>query len=103
VRDLLSGYQAAYGNLDARLAKQIWPSVDERALARAFNGLESQTVTLDTCDVTVDAARAVASCRGSATYVTRIGRRISHTESRQWTFVLEKSAERWVIGAVEVH
>lgn len=102
VRDLLSGYQAAYKNLDARFAKQIWPSVDERALARAFNGLESQTVTLDTCDFTVEAVRAVASCSGSATYVTRIGRRSSHTESRQWTFVLEKSAERWVIGTVEV-
>lgn len=103
VRELLASYQAAYGRLDARFAKEIWPSVDERALARAFSGLESQTVTFDTCDLTVSGARAVASCRGNATFMTRIGRRNSHTESRQWTFLLEKSAERWVIGAVQIH
>jgi hypothetical protein len=101
VRDLLSGYQAAYGTLDAALAKQIWPSVDQRALARAFNSLESQSVTFETCDLTVNDAQAIASCRGNATYVTRIGNR-SHTETRQWTFLLEKSAERWVIGAVQI-
>jgi hypothetical protein len=102
VRDLLSGYQAAYASLDAHLAKQIWPAVDERALERAFNALESQTVTFDTCDLTLNDRRAVASCRGRATYVTRIGRRSSHTESRQWTFLLEKPAERWIIGAVQI-
>jgi hypothetical protein len=102
VRDLLSGYQAAYASLDARRAKQIWPAVDERALERAFNALESQTVTFDTCDLTLNDRRAVASCRGRATYVTRIGRRSSHTESRQWTFLLEKPAERWIIGEVQI-
>jgi hypothetical protein len=102
VRDLLVGYRAAYERLDARLAKQVWPGVDEGALARAFDGLESQTVTFETCNLTVSDARAVASCRGTATYVTRLGRRSSRTESRQWTFLLEKSAERWVIGAVQI-
>jgi hypothetical protein len=102
VRDLLAGYRTAYERLDARLAKQVWPAVDERALARAFDALESQTVTFETCSVSVGEERAVASCRGSATYVTRMGRRTSHTEPRQWTFQLEKSPQRWVIGGVQV-
>jgi hypothetical protein len=102
VRDLLAGYRTAYERLDARLAKQVWPAVDERALARAFDALESQTVTFDTCSMSVGEERAVATCRGSATYVTRMGRRTSHTEPRQWTFQLEKSPQRWVIGGVHV-
>jgi len=102
VRRLLAGYQAAYENRDAQLAKALWPAVDERALARAFEGLEAQTVTFDRCDLTVSDMRAVASCRGTATYTTRIGRRSSHTENRLWTFRLEKSAEQWLIDAVEI-
>ena len=101
-RDLLSGYRTAYESLDARLAKQVWPAVDERALARAFDGLESQAVTFDTCSVSPGDDRVVASCRGTATYVTRMGRRTSHTERRQWTFQLEKSGPGWVIESVEV-
>jgi hypothetical protein len=101
-RDLLAGYRTAYERLDAQLAKQVWPAVDERALARAFEGLESQTVTFDTCSVTPGNDRVVASCRGSATYVTRMGHRISQTERRQWTFQLERSPQQWIIESVEI-
>ena len=102
VRDLLASYRAAYERLDAVLAKRIWPGVDQGALARAFEGLESQTVTFDSCSLTASSnAGAVASCRGRATYVTRLGHRSSHSENRQWTFRLQRSAERWTIAAVE--
>ena len=101
-RDLLAGYRTAYERLDAQLAKEVWPTVDERALARAFHGLESQTVTFDTCTMTPGTDRATASCRGSATYVTRMGHRISQTERRQWTFRLGRSPEQWIIESVEI-
>lgn len=100
-RDLLAGYQTAYERLDARLAKQVWPAVDEGALARAFNALEAQTVTFERCNASLGADRGIASCSGSATYVTGMGHRTSFTERRQWTFLFEKADERWVIGAVE--
>jgi hypothetical protein len=101
-RDLLAGYRTAYERRDARLAKQVWPAVDEGALARAFDALESQAVTFDTCSVSPGSDHVVASCRGTATYVTRMGHRTSHTERRQWTFQLEKSGPGWVIESVEV-
>lgn len=100
-RDLLAGYRTAYEQLDARLAKQVWPAVDESALARAFNALEAQTVTFEACKASLGSDRGIASCSGSATYVTGMGHRTRFTERRQWTFLLEKADERWVIGAVE--
>jgi hypothetical protein len=101
VRELLARYRAAYEALDARLAKEIWPTVDERALSRAFDGLDSQRVTFDACDVAVTDGRAVASCRGSASYVTRVGNRSVYMPGRQWGFEMQKSAERWVIASVQ--
>ena len=101
IRELLTRYRAAYEALDARSAKHIWPSVDERALARAFDGLNSQTVTFDACDLAVSGARASVSCRGSASYVTRIGNRSVHTAGRQWNFQMQKSADQWQIASVQ--
>jgi hypothetical protein len=58
-------------------------------------------VTFDACDVAVVDARAVASCRGSASYVTRIGNRSIETPGREWTFTMQKSADQWVIDSVQ--
>jgi len=101
VRDVLARYRAAYEHLDARSAKKVWPSVDERALARAFDGLESQAVTFERCNVDAGDGRAIASCRGSATYVRRVGNKSLQAQSREWTFVLHKAADGWLIQAVQ--
>ena len=53
VRSILSRYRSAYDRLDATAAKDIWPSVNERALARAFEGLESQEVEFSSCRLAV--------------------------------------------------
>lgn len=102
VRDLLARYRTAYEQLDARLAKQIWPSVDERALARAFDGLESQAMRFESCNVDVGEGRAAAFCRGTATYVRRVGNKSSQTQGREWTFVLRKAERGWFIQAVQM-
>src|SRR5262249_4127091 len=45
VRRTLQQYKTAYDALDARSARAVWPVVNERALARAFDGLQSQNLT----------------------------------------------------------
>jgi hypothetical protein len=42
---------AADEGLDARNAQAVWPGVNQAALARAFDGLESQSLTFDQPDL----------------------------------------------------
>ncbi len=95
IRTTLADLRAAYSQLDADAARRVWPSVDAAALARAFDGLQSQELRFDRCDVTVRGARARAACTGEAIYVPRIGDPAAST--RVWTFELARRRERWTI------
>ena len=97
VQAALQRYASAYSRLDARAAQAVWPSVDARALERAFEGLESQSLALDRCELDVGQTLATADCRGTATYVRRIGSKAPRTEPRAWTFNLRKSGDSWHI------
>jgi hypothetical protein len=101
VAQVLNQYARAYGQLDAGAARAVWPSVDERALARAFAGLASQDVSFDSCDIDVRGATANASCRGRAKYVGKIGTREERSESRQWRFELRRDGDAWKIETAE--
>jgi hypothetical protein len=100
IRAVLSRYEAAYTGLDAAAARAVWPAVDERALARAFNNLESQRITLDQCDVAVDGASARAECHGSASWVPKVGGG-GRTQARRWTFDLRQAGGGWQIVRAE--
>jgi hypothetical protein len=100
VRAVLSRYEAAYSGLDAAAARAVWPAVDERALARAFNNLQSQRVSLNQCDVSVSGASARAECDGSATWVPKVGGS-GRTESRRWLFDLRQASGAWQIVRAE--
>jgi hypothetical protein len=102
VQAVLARYALAYERLDASAVKDIWPTVDERALARAFSDLDAQSIVFDACDLTIAGTRATASCRGTARYATSVGKRNNVTQTRQWTFLLERSPERWQIQQVQV-
>ena len=93
--------QLAYEQRDASLAKAVWPTVNERALARAFDGLRSQSVTFDSCWMNVFSVSADVECRGVTTYVPRVGGQYQRTESRQWTFRVEKGDNHWLITSAE--
>lgn len=96
VRNVLSRFESAYSSLSASAAHQVWPSVDVRSLRRAFDGLESQQVSLGTCSISVAASTARAECSGSATWTPKIGggRR---TEARRWEFDLTRAEGAWRI------
>jgi len=94
----LKQYERAYEQLDANAVRAVWPSVDTRALARAFHDLKSQALVFDRCDVSLATARAArAACRGRATYETRAGEQSARTEHLEWTFQLQKMNEEWRI------
>lgn len=93
--------QLAYEQRDARLAKAVWPTVNERALARAFEGLRSQRVTFDRCRMNVVSVSADVECRGVMNYVPRVGSQDPRTESRQWTFRVRKGDDQWLITNAE--
>jgi hypothetical protein len=101
VEEVLRRYALAYGALDASAAREVWPSVDERALARAFDGLASQSVSFDNCQIDVHGATANASCRGQASYVGKVGRGAPRTEPRTWRFELRRDGETWKIANAE--
>jgi len=93
----LQQYRTAYERLDARQAQTVWPGVNEAALARAFAGLDSQTLTFDGCRTNVQGDEAVATCQGRMRYVPKIGSREPRVEPRTWTFVLKRSGTDWKI------
>jgi hypothetical protein len=98
VRSVVERYQAAYERLDASLVHDVWPGVNEAALARAFDGLESQTLTFRACDVQLRGAVATVLCTGSTRYVPKIGSREPHVDPLTWTFTLRKRAnDEWQI------
>ncbi len=99
IRTTLAELQAAYAQLDAGAAREVWPSVDVDALARAFDGLKSQELRFDHCDVTVDGARAQAACIGEAVYMPKVDNAASSSDPRAWTFELTRTRERWTIAS----
>jgi hypothetical protein len=96
VRAVLRRYETAYSNLDAEAASVVWPGVNRGALARAFEGLAAQQVSLGSCDVTVSGPAARATCSGSATWQPKVGGGV-RTEPRRWSFDLRKNGEAWRI------
>jgi hypothetical protein len=101
IQRTLGQYRSAYGLLDAEAARAVWPSVDVRALARAFDSLTSQQLAFESCQFDIDGAAATAQCRGSATYTPKVGSRGPKLEARQWTFQLRKVDEGWKIQSAQ--
>jgi hypothetical protein len=100
VRATLGRYEAAYSALDTTAASAVWPTVDRRALERAFDSLASQRVTLNICEVGVDGQRARANCSGRATWTPKVGGG-TQTQARQWTFDLRRADGGWQIVKVD--
>jgi hypothetical protein len=101
IRSVLNRYEAAYNRLDAAAAGAVRPSVDRQALARAFEGLASQTVKLGTCEVKVAGALAQAACTGMARWTPKIGGQ-TQSAARHWRFDLKKTGADWIIVSATI-
>jgi hypothetical protein len=102
VRDTLSRYADAYNTLDAAAAERVWPGVNRASLARAFDALASQHVSLGDCRIGLNGATARASCSGTTTWAPKVGDGTPRREGRQWTFDLVRSGESWQIVSARV-
>jgi hypothetical protein len=101
IEAVLGRYASAFNSLDAQRAKAVWPTVNERNLDRAFDGLEQQQFDLGDCDIRVTAPKAVASCDGTARFTPKVGSRKMRVERRQWTFRLQATGQSWTIESVD--
>jgi len=103
ILEVLREYETAVGHKDPLAAKAVWPALDDRALARAFNDLQSHSLELQGCGVTVAHANAAsATCQGVATYLPKIGRRKPISASHEWTFNLSKTGGDWQIESAAI-
>ena len=101
VRATLLRYESAYSRLDAEAAGAVWPGLDRKALARAFEGLASQQITLGSCEVRIVGETAIADCAGSARWTPKVGGK-SHREARRWQFRLRSADDGWQILSASV-
>lgn len=102
VQRALDRYATAYSRLDANAAQQVWPSVNREALARAFDDLSLQQVSLGNCQIDVHGEAAHAACAGTATWAPKVGGREPKTEARNWNFELMKAGTAWQIVSARV-
>ena len=96
----LRDYEQAYKALDVQATAAIWPSVDRRALARAFATIKSQGLAFEQCDVQVVDSVATARCRGTIQYVRRIGSPVPRSAHQQWLFRMRKLGDEWKIDEI---
>jgi hypothetical protein len=96
IRGVLGEYARAYERLDVRGAKALNPSLDDRALKKAFAGLEAQQLRLADCDVSIRGRAANVQCVAEATYHTRVGSRML-ARKQLWTFDLSRHDNGWEI------
>ena len=97
---VLGRYRSAFNRLDASSASAVWPSVDEKSLAKAFERIENQNVAFDSCEIEIGGVDAQANCRGTARYVPKVGSRAPRDEARRWKFNLRRTGDGWVIDQV---
>jgi hypothetical protein len=100
VRRTLRSYEDAYENLDVARTAEVWPTVDRRALSRAFDTLKSQGLEFESCAITVTGARATAQCRGTLQFVRKVGNPLPLTTEQQWVFTMRRLGAEWKIDQV---
>jgi hypothetical protein len=100
VRTALHSYEQAYEALDVAATAAVWPSVDRRALARAFDTLKYQGLNFKSCAITVMDATAIARCRGTLEIVRKIGSSMPLTAEQEWVFKMRRLGKDWKIDDV---
>jgi hypothetical protein len=100
VLETLREYARAYQALDVKATAAVWPSVDRRALTRAFSTLKSHQLELEDCRVTIADASALSQCRGIVEYVRKVGSSTPRTAHQELVFKMRKLGSDWFIDEV---
>jgi hypothetical protein len=94
IRRTLQRYRDAY---NAQSARAIPATVGTASLASAVDGLQTQSIVFDACQMEVRGSSAMAICRGAARFLVKSGKREPRTERRVWSFTLNKIDGDWTI------
>ena len=86
-----------------RAAVELWPTVDQGALTRAFAGHVRQNVHFNRCDIDASEARGSAVCVGTVRYLPSVRGAIEQEDPITWTFDLARSGEDWRITGLSAH
>jgi len=97
VLDTVEEYAQALEQLDVGATALLWPSVDRRALGRAFASLKSQEVEFEDCSVALADTSATARCQGTTQYVAKVGPSTPRTGRYEWLFKMRKRSDTWTI------
>lgn len=100
VRAVLARFESAYSSLNAPAAQAVWPTVDVRALGRAFDSLQAQQISLGDCAIALNGQRARADCRGTMSWTPKIGGG-NRSQARRWQFELATAGGTWQIVRAE--
>ena len=100
VRRTLLSYEEAYEELDVTAAADVWPSVDRRALSRAFATLKSQGLDFESCAITVSDSQATVACHGTLQVVRKVGNTVPLKADQHWLFKMRRLAGMWKIDEV---
>ena len=90
-----------YSDLDADAVASIYPKLDRKALARAFQTLNWQQILFDECRILVGGTTADATCAGTVLWTPKVGRGWSE-QRREWRFALNEVDGRWSIRDVKI-
>ena len=94
----LNRYAQALSDMDVRQVMRLWPTVDQRALADAFQTLDKYRVVINACGFDVDRADTVAAtCQATVEFVPKVGSRVSRLASQQWRFTMTRAGDDWQI------
>jgi hypothetical protein len=97
---LLRQYESAYQRRDAAAAATLWPTVDLRALSRAFARLKMQSLEFGDCTFAVAQTEATARCVGVLRYAQRIGDPSIQTDHHVWTVEFVRGGDGWKIARI---
>ena len=101
IENVLGRYRNAFNSLDAGAAAAVWPKVNQKNLAKAFERLDDQDLSFDNCKIEVGGVHAEAACSGTARYVQKLGNRTPKAEAREWRFILRRASDGWVIDSLD--
>lgn len=96
----LSRYVTAFEQMNIGATVAVWPSVDRRALSRAFAALKSQGLAFDACDVDVQRTTATARCSGTVRFVPKVGSGDAQVAAQAWQFSMRRAGRDWTIDEV---
>ncbi len=100
IRAVLDAYRLAYDQRDADAVADAWPGANTKALSKAFDQLEEQSLQFDSCAIHATGTVAEASCTGTAMYIPSVGKRTEHVDARKWSFQFRQIRGVWVIASV---